>query len=98
MQRFKELLAEYGKFAVAIHLILYVCTFTTFFIIINLGLKDWLLEQVQVLLGTDEYTVAGPFLLTLAVTKLTQPLRFMILIPLVPFLKQKWDVRKGVEQ
>ena len=97
MQRFKELLSEYGKFAVAIHLILYVCTFATFFIIINLGLKDWVLEQVEVFLGS-EYTAAGTFLLTLAVTKLTQPLRFMILIPLVPFLKQKWDARKGVEQ
>ena len=98
MQRFKELLAEYGKFAVVIHLILYACTFAIFFSIINLGMKDWLLEQVEVFLGTDEYTSSGTFLLTLVMTKLTQPLRYMILIPLVPFLKQKWDARKEIEQ
>ena len=97
MQRFKELLAEYGKFAVVIHLILYACTFAIFFSIINLGMKDWVLEQAEVFLGS-EYTAAGTFLLTLAMTKLTQPLRLMILIPLVPFLKQKWDARGVGEQ
>ena len=97
MQRFKELLAEYGRFAVVIHLILYACTFAIFFSIINLGMKDWVLEQAEAFLGS-EYTAAGTFLLTLAVTKLTQPLRLMILIPLVPFLKQKWDARREGEQ
>ena len=98
MKKFKELLAEYGKFAVVIHLLLYVCTFVMFFAIINLGMKDWILEQVEVFLGTDKYTSSGTLLLTWVVTKLTQPLRYMILIPLVPFLKQKWDAKRVGDQ
>lgn len=92
MKKFKELLAEYGQFAIVIHLSLYVCTFAVFFMIIQFGMKDWLLGHIESLLG-KEYAQAGTILLTMAATKLTQPLRLMLLIPLVPFLKNKWDER-----
>lgn len=96
MQKFKELLAEYGQVAVVMHLLLYACTFVTVFIVIHVGLKDWVLGHAEVLLG-DKYSQAGTILLTLAVTKLTQPFRLMLLIPLVPFIKQKWDERRHLE-
>lgn len=92
MQKFKELLTEYGQLALVMHLLLYACTFTMVFLIIQMGFKDWVLGHVEALLGT-EYSQAGTILLTLAVTKLTQPLRLMLLIFTVPFVKRKWDER-----
>lgn len=92
MEKFKELLAEYGQFAIAIHLLMYVCTFAVFFAIIHLGMKDWLMQFVTQYIGED-YAQAGTILLTMAATKLTQPIRLMLLIPLVPLLKSKWDER-----
>lgn len=92
MQKFKELLAEYGQFALIMHLSLYACTFVLVFAIIHLGLKDWVLGHAETLLGS-EYSKAGTIILTFAVTKLTQPFRLMLLIPLVPFVKRKWDER-----
>ena len=74
------------------HLLLYACTFTTVFLIIQMGFKDWVLGRAEALLGT-EYSQAGTILLTLAVTKLTQPFRLMLLIFTVPFVKRKWDER-----
>lgn len=96
MQKFKELLAEYGQVAVIMHLLLYACTFIIVFIVIHIGLKDWVLGYAEAMLG-DKYSQAGTILLTLAVTKLTQPFRLMLLIPLVPFIKQKWDERRHLE-
>ena len=90
MQKFKELLAEYGQLAVIMHLILYACTFIIVLAVIQLGLKDWVLVHTEDLLG-EEYSQAGTVLLTMAVTKLTQPFRLMFLIPTVPFVKGKWD-------
>ena len=92
MQKFKELLAEYGQLALIMHLFLYACTFLTVFTVIQLGFKDWVLGHAESLLG-ERYSEAGTVLLTLAVTKLTQPFRLMLLIPMVPFVKRKWDER-----
>lgn len=90
MQKFKELLTEYGQLALIMHLLLYACTFLTVLTVIQLGFKEWILTQAQTLLG-EEYSAAGTILLTMAVTKLTQPFRLMLLIPTVPFVKRKWD-------
>lgn len=92
MQKFKELLTEYGQLALVMHLCLYACTFLTVFTVIQLGFKDWVLEHAESLLG-EQYSQAGTIILTLAVTKLTQPFRLMLLIPMVPFIKRKWDER-----
>ena len=96
MQKFKDLLAEYGQVALIMHLLLYACTFIAVFIVIHIGLKDWVLSHAEALLG-EKYSQAGTIILTLAVTKLTQPVRLMLLIPLVPFVKQKWDERRHLE-
>ena len=96
MQKFKELFAEYGQVALVMHLLLYACTFVMVFIVIHIGLKDWVLGHAESLLG-EKYSQAGTILLTIAVTKLTQPFRLMLLIPLVPFIKQKWDERRHLE-
>ena len=96
MQKFKDLLAEYGQVALIMHLLLYACTFIAVFIVIHIGLKDWVLSHAEAMLG-EKYSQAGTILLTLAVTKLTQPVRLMLLIPLVPFVKQKWDERRHLE-
>ena len=90
MQKFKDLLAEYGQLALVMHLILYACTFIIVLAVIQLGLKDWVLSHAEALLG-EEYSQAGTLLLTMAVTKLTQPFRLMFLILAVPFVKRKWD-------
>ena len=92
MQKFKELLTEYGQLALIMHLFLYACTFATVFVVIHLGFKDLVLDYAESLLG-EEYSKAGTIILTLAVTKLTQPFRLMFLIPMVPFVKRKWDER-----
>ena len=96
MQKFKDLLAEYGQLALVMHLIFYACTFLIVLIIIQLGLKDWVLGHAESFLG-EEYSKAGTILLTMAVTKLTQPFRLMLLIPTVPFVKQKWDEYRHLE-
>lgn len=96
MQKFKDLLTEYGQLALVMHLLLYACTFVMVFIIIQMGFKDWVLGHAEALLGT-EYSQAGTILLTLAVTKLTQPFRLMLLIFTVPFVKRKWDERHHLE-
>ena len=96
MQKFKDLLTEYGQVALVMHLLLYACTFVMVFIIIQMGFKDWVLGHTEALLGT-EYSQAGTILLTLAVTKLTQPFRLMFLIFTVPFVKRKWDERHHCE-
>ena len=90
------MLAEYGQVALIMHLLLYACTFIAVFIVIHIGLKDWVLSHAEAMLG-EKYSQAGTILLTLAVTKLTQPVRLMLLIPLVPFVKQKWDERRHLE-
>jgi len=92
MQKLKELLTEYGQFALIMHLILWACTFAIVFAAINLGLKDWVIGYAETILG-EEYSKAGIVLLAYAMTKLTQPIRILILIPLVPFVKNKWDER-----
>ena len=92
MQKLKELLTEYGQFALIMHLVLWACTFMMVFAAINLGLKDWVIGYAETILG-EEYSKAGIVLLAYAMTKLTQPLRILILIPLVPFVKNKWDER-----
>ena len=92
MQKLKELLTEYGQFALIMHLVLWACTFVMVFAAINLGLKDWVIGYAETILG-EEYSKAGIVLLAYAMTKLTQPLRILILIPLVPFVKNKWDER-----
>ena len=51
MQKFKDLMAEYGQVVVIMHLLLYVCTFISVFIVIQIGLKDWVLSHAETLLG-----------------------------------------------
>ena len=53
MQKFKDLLAEYGQVALIMHLLLYACTFIAVFIVIHIGLKDWVLSHAEALLGTE---------------------------------------------
>ena len=95
MEKFKNLLEEYGRLALVVHLLMWFVTFLVMFCIIQFGMKDWVVGHLSNFLG-EEYAQAGTVLIAYAATKLTQPIRLMLLVVLVPFIKRLMDERASV--
>ena len=94
MEKFKKLLEEYGRLALVVHLSVWLVTFLVMFCIIQFGMKDWVVGHLSNFLD-EEYAQAGTVLIAYAATKLTQPIRFMLLVVLVPSVKRLIDERNS---
>ena len=90
MEKFKNLLEEYGRLALVVHLVLWLVTFLVMICIVQFGMKDWVIDHLSNSLG-EEYAQAGVVLIAYAATKLTQPIRILLLVVLVPFIKRQMD-------
>ncbi len=90
MKKLKDLLEEYGRWALFLHLLMWGVTFCVVFCIIQFGMRDWVVGHLTVWFG-GEYAQAGTILVAYAATKLTQPIRLMMLVVLVPFVKRHYS-------
>ena len=90
MERIKNLIEEYGRLVVIIHLLMWAVTFCVMFGVIQFGMRDWVVGHLTNWVG-EEYAQAGTILVAYAATKLTQPVRVMLLVVLVPIIKRRMD-------
>ena len=90
MEKIKKLIEEYGRLVLIIHLLMWGVTFCVVFCVIQFGMRDWVVGHLTNWVG-EEYAQAGTVLVAYAATKLTQPVRVMLLVVLVPIIKRRMD-------
>ena len=79
----KEILEKYGRLAIVIYLSTFVLTFTGVFCLIQMGMKDSVVDFFESYLGEGN-GAAGTIALAYAITKITQPLRIALTVLLIP--------------
>ena len=85
----KEIIEKYGRLAIIIYLSTFVLTFSGVFCLIQMGMKESVVEFFTSYLG-EEYAAAGTVALAYAITKITQPIRIGVTVLLLPIIaKQK---------
>lgn len=90
MSKIKKLISEYGQLALILHIALFVITFAMMFCVVEFGFRETIMMKLQEYFG-EEYAQAGTWLVVYAATKITQPLRIVLMIFLLPILKQRWN-------
>ena len=88
MNKIKKLIEEYGRLALILHIILFLLVFMIMFCVVEFGFRDLILAQLHDVFG-EEYAQAGTWVVVYAATKITQPIRIVLMIFLLPILKQK---------
>ena len=94
MNKLKELLEKYGRLTLLLHLGMYALTFVIMFCIIQLGWREAIVDLMIRWVG-DEYVEAGTWVVVFAATKVTQPLRIMLLVLIVPPLHRYLERRNN---
>ena len=94
MTKLKELFEKYGQLTLVLHLGMYALTFLFMMCVIQFGLRDTVVDLMSTWFGED-YVQAGTWVMVFAATKVTQPVRLMLLVVLVPWFHRYLEERKN---
>ena len=86
--KWKEMMVEYGRLAIIVYLTIFALTFASFFVLIQFGFRDSVLEYFQDWLG-DDAAPAGTLAMAYIVTKVLQPIRIAVTVAVVPIVGRK---------
>jgi len=88
----KEKLEEYGKMGMILYLSIFAITLVGFFVLLQLGFSEILVSVFEGYLSEEVITTStGVF--AYALTKITQPLRIVLTLALLPLIA-KWRKKK----
>ena len=83
--KWKKMFEEYGRLAIIVHLTIFFLTWSCFFVLIQFGFRDTVMEYFQDRLS-GESASAGTVFLAYGVTRLVSPIRIAVTAALVPLI------------
>lgn len=87
-KKWKDIVEEYGRLAFIVYMTIFAFTLSGFFLLLKFGFSEMLLGWFDGYVSADTITTSTG-VMAYALTKITQPIRILLTISLLPIISRR---------